>query len=356
MAVWDHGFDRVRRLPGVGAALHVVAHGQQDAAPLDEETPAGRGHWYRRYRGGQDGHGRLLLAVQLAYVLLFTGWLLITHSWPAPDLIAVFLLLFALLAARGVHFLRDWSPFVLLLLGYIALTGIAQGLAAHAHVQFPIDVDRKLFGGTLPTLWLQSHLYTPGHPHFWDYIATFMYPMHFIVPLVVAFVFWMWRPKFYWRFVGSYLLLCYAGFLTYLLYPMAPPWWANSVGKLPTVHLIIYEVHYAKVSNPIVLMTQLFKPNPVAAMPSLHAAFPMLVFLVLWRVFPRWGWISVLYPLVMAFSVVYMGEHYVIDVLAGFAYALTAFAIFWGPRLHRQPAVELAPLDHQRVLAQRPAA
>lgn len=355
MAGWDHGLERVRRLPGVHAAASALPYRRHEAEQEPETEPQPSGRWPRRYRLSQDRHSRLLLAVQLAYVVLFTGWLLITHSWPAPDLIAVFLLLFALIAARGVYFLRDWSPFILLLLGYIALTGIAHGLSAHAHVQFPIDVDRKLFGGTLPTLWLQHHLYTPGHPHWYDYVATFMYPMHFVVPLVVAFVFWMWRPRFYWRFVGSYLLLCYAGFLTYLLYPMAPPWWANSVGKLPTVHLVLYEVHYAKVANPMVLATQLFKPNPVAAMPSLHAAFPMLVFLVLWRVFPRWGWVSVIYPLVMAFAVVYMGEHYVIDVLVGFVYALAAFTIVWGRRPRRAPAEAVVPAE-ERLLERRPAA
>jgi membrane-associated phospholipid phosphatase len=124
-------------------------------------------------------------------------------------------------------------------------------------------------------------------------------------------------------------------------------------------------VHYGGESNPIVLATQFFKPNPVAAMPSLHAGFPFLVFLVLTRVWPRWGWMSIVYPLAMSFAVVYMGEHYVIDVLAGFLYALVAFALIWIrlPGRHHQPAArhwqpKPAPVlafTTRRILIARPA-
>lgn len=177
-------------------------------------------------------------------------------------MIALFLLLFAFLAARGLSFLRDWSPFVLLLLGYAALTGIAPGLTGVVHVGFPIQADRWLFRGAEPNLWLQSHLFHPGHPQWYDYVATFLYPMHFVTPLVLAFVLWMWWKPRYWRFVTAYLLLCYAAFATYLLYPMAPPWWAYRVGKLPPVHLVLYEVHYDGVQNPIVLRHPVLQAEP----------------------------------------------------------------------------------------------
>ncbi len=286
---------------------------------------------------GLIGPGRLLLVLQIAYALLFTGYLIFTHTWPAPDVVAVFLLCFALLAARGVSFLRDWSPLVLLLLGYVGLTGIVSGLVADAHIGLPISIDRFLFHGVVPTIWLQQHLYTPGQITWYDYLATFLYPMHFIVPLVLAFFFWIWRKPVYWQFVISYLVLCYAGFLTYLLFPMAPPWWAAQTGQLPPVHAILNEVTYGGLSNPMVLATQFFKPNPVAAMPSLHAAFPVLVWLVLWRLWPRWGFAAIIYPLAMTWAVIYLGEHYVIDCLVGWLYAGAAFWLVWsGPSFWRR--------------------
>ena len=268
----------------------------------------------------------------MLYVALFLGWTIYSHSWPGPDQVAIFLLLFAFLAARGLSFLRDWSPFILLLLGYMALTGIGNGLAQHAHIQFPIDIDRRLFFGALPTTFLQARLWDPNRVHWYDYGASILYAMHFVLPLVAAFALWMWRRREYWRFAVSYLLLVYSGFVTYILYPMAPPWWAAEQGRIPEVNDILGNVQYGALANPIVLATRYFHPNPVAAMPSIHAAAPVLVWLVLWRTWPKWGWATVVYRLGVAFSVVYLGQHYVIDVLAGWGYALAAFALtwFWG--------------------------
>ena len=122
-------------------------------------------------------------------------------------MVAVFLLLFAFLAARGLSFLRDWSPFVLLLLGYVALTGIANGLAAHVHVGFPIEADRWMFLHTLPTIFLQQHLWDAQNQHWYDYAASVLYVMHFVIPLVVAFAFWMSNKRLYWKFVASMTLI-----------------------------------------------------------------------------------------------------------------------------------------------------
>jgi membrane-associated phospholipid phosphatase len=300
----------------------------------------------RHYLHSQQRHHPILLAVQILYVSLFLGWTIYTHSWPAPDLVAIFLLLFAFLAARGLSFLRDWSPFILLLLGYMALTGIAGGLAGHAHIQFPIDSDRRLFDGTLPTTFLQSRLWNPDRARWYDYAASILYAMHFVIPLVVTFLFWMWRRSHYWRFVASYLLLTYAGFVTYILYPMAPPWLAAGQGRIPEVSDILGTVQYGALANPIVLATRYFHPNPVAAMPSLHAAFPLLVWLVLWRTWPKWGWALIVYPLAVAFSVIYLGQHYAVDVLAGWGYAIAAFAVIWLPKFNQGSPAGVPQVDH----------
>lgn len=315
--------------------MAVLPHGLQSAIErlaggLDSGRLSPLRHLYRSYIAEQQRHARLLLAIQVLYACLFGGWLVYSHTWPAPDTVAVFLLFFAFLAARGLSFLRDWSPFILLVLGYVALSGIGGGLLAHAHVELPVQVDRHLFFGQLPTTVLQSHLWDPHHLHWYDYLATALYLLHFVIPLAVAFGFWTHERPLYWRFVGSYLLLCYAGFVTYVLYPMAPPWWAANAGRIPPVSDILAQVRFGAVADPIVLATRYFRPNEVAAMPSIHAAFPVLVWLVLWRTCPRWGWAVLAYPLAVAFSVIYLGQHYFVDVLAGWLYAGVAFYIVWG--------------------------
>jgi membrane-associated phospholipid phosphatase len=88
--------------------------------------------------------------------------------------------------------------------------------------------------------------------------------------------------------------------------------------------------------------------NPVAAMPSLHTAFATLVALTIAARFrSRWRYLLVLYPVAMGFTLVYCGEHYVLDLVAGVVYALAAhFALNrWEARRDRRrlEAAAVAP-------------
>ena len=292
-------------------------------------VPRGLLNLRRAYLGSQDRHFRLLVVVQVAYFGLLFVVLILTQNWPTPDQIAIALFVFALITARPLRFLRDWFPFIFLVLSYEALRGLSNGLTGDAHIGFPITVDQHLFG-TVPTVYLQDHLWDPNHLHWYDYVAAFVHPLHFILPLALAFVLWMKSPRHYWRFVGSYLLLTYSGLVTYVLYPMAPPWYASDLGRIPHVNTILGQVLWQhSASHPVVFIYDHFDPNPVAAMPSLHAAFPVLVFLVCLKLQPKWGWLTLVYPLLMDFSVVYLGEHYVIDVIAGSVYGAASFYFVW---------------------------
>lgn len=306
-----------------------------------------------RYLGAQDQHGRLVLALQFSYVALFLlVFLLGSKEWPAaPDIITVGLLGFAVVSARGIRFLRDWTPFLVLTIGYLALPGLAPGLLGRAHIGFPITVDRWIGRGELPTTRLQAALWNGGRLQWYDYLASTLYLLHFVVPLVLAYLFWHWRRPLYVRFVRTYLALMYAGFTVYLLYPMAPPWWASNLGRIPTVAPILSLVHWKGIGNPVGLLTGTFHPDPVAAMPSMHGAFSLLVFLVLWHTWPRRAWIAIIYPLAMATTVLYTGDHYIIDILVGWLFALVAFALIWRrdarrTRTHLQSAAPSAAEEH----------
>ena len=73
--------------------------------------------------------------------------------------------------------------------------------------------------------------------------------------------------------------------------------------------------------------------NLVAAVPSLHAGFATLVAITLWERAPRWAKpLIAAYPVLMGFMLVATGEHYAIDILAGWIYALVAFMVFWAGR------------------------
>jgi membrane-associated phospholipid phosphatase len=117
--------------------------------------------------------------------------------------------------------------------------------------------------------------------------------------------------------------LALAGLATYIAFPAAPPWLAGEMG-------LIGEVHRSTPRGWEVLgvgTASLFSKgqevsNLVAAVPSLHSAFTMLVALFLWgRVRARLRPLLLLYPLAMGLTLMATGEHYFFDVVLGWLYA-----------------------------------
>lgn len=232
---------------------------------------------------------------------------------------------------RLPRLLVDWAPFIALLLVYDVLRGIADGLIFPAH-EFPqIRLETALFGTPAPTVWLQAHLWHGPHDlRWWDYFSWFIYLTHFVVTLVAAAALWTFAHERFRRYAWMVCTLTIAGFATYVLYPAVPPWMAAQQGNLGESNRII-PIVWNQV--PIAHFDALFEhgvryANNVAAMPSLHAAYAMLFTLFFWSVVPWWVRpLLAAYPCAMAFALVYTGEHFVVDCLAGWAYAAVAFML-----------------------------
>jgi membrane-associated phospholipid phosphatase len=145
-----------------------------------------------------------------------------------------------------------------------------------------------------------------------------------------------------------WITLSLAGLITYFLYPAAPPWWAyehgylaEPVARISTAGWNLIGLHGA--GNTLNAL-QVEAANPVAAMPSLHTAYAMMaVAFFLPVVRRRWWPLLLAYPLAMTFTLVYSGEHYVIDVLVGWLYvAATFLAVGTAERVWRRASSENA--------------
>lgn len=251
------------------------------------------------------------------------------------------------LRRRLPRFVLEWLPFIGVLFIYDRLRGFADGMLFPTHELTQIHVENALFGSPAPTVWLQQHLWHGAHHlHWWDYAVWFIYLTHFVATLLVASVLWLWAHDRFVRFATMVCVLALTGFATYLLYPAAPPWLAARHGDLGESNRVVAIVWR---TVPFGHFGSLFEKgqhyaNNVAAMPSLHAAYALLITLYLWKLVPRWARVPLaLYPLAMAFSLVYGAEHYVVDCIAGWVYATFTFAsvnLFFERRHAR---VELSP-------------
>src|SRR5690349_21861651 len=229
--------------------------------------------------------------------------------------------------------LRDWLPIIVALLAYDLLRGIADGKLLPIHWQLPVTADKILGLGQVPTLRLQDAIYTAGHLHFWDYAAFGFWFSHFFATLLVGVGIWLYRYEWFPRFAACIVVLAALGLVTYVLFPAAPPWLAADQGYIDHT----YRITHAVVNNlPVPKASAMFQKgtdwgNDVAAVPSLHAAYTMLICLFLWpRVSGRWRPLLVAYPIGMGLSLIYLGEHYLIDILLGWAYAAaTVYLVNW---------------------------
>ncbi|HUK99024.1 MAG TPA: phosphatase PAP2 family protein [Gaiellaceae bacterium] len=305
----------------------------------------------RRARLRRPTRADVLRATPVVVYAGLLAWLIARlHGLPASREVLVIVVLAGIFAASATSIGRlrrlvlgiafDWFPFVVMLALYDLIRGYADGLWLPTHARPQIEVDRALGLGSVPTVWLQHHLWHGGrHLQWYDYAAWLTYASYFFVPtLVLAVLWWRSRSEFR-RLAWMVVALAFAGCATYVLFPAVPPWLAGQEGLIPPVHHVIAVV---SAHTPVISFKPLWKrgtlyANNVAAVPSLHAAYTMLIALFLVdRARSRWRYLLWLYPAAMAFALVYSGEHYLVDVLLGWIYALAVFAV--GTRRRLAPA------------------
>lgn len=234
--------------------------------------------------------------------------------------------------ARGMIF--DWLPFIALLFAYDFLRGMVGSDPLFApHVVPQIRADEFLFG-SVPTVELQSRFYDPANIDAVDIAAWGVYVTHFFTIFVIAAALWrLARPRFL-EFRAMVLTLTAAAFVTYALMPAAPPWMASDQGVIGEVHRSVGAVwqHLSVGSAAAIWDHGSALSNPVAALPSLHAAYPVLILCFFWSA----GWparaLGLTYAVAMSLTLVYTGEHYVFDVLLGWAYAIATYLVVSGVR------------------------
>lgn len=282
------------------------------------------------------------VVVYVIAVCLFSVWRGISVS---PDYLLIVMLLGAVALGRWKAFLLDWLPFLALFLGYEVLRGLAGSSGIEVHYTAPIAFDTIIGRGTIPTVWLQQHLFSPGHVSALDVGVTFVYFLHFAFPLTLGFVFWLRDRTLFRRFAAAMLVMSYVAFVFFLMVPVAPPWLASANGYLPHVNKIIDHT----LPSATTWFYEHLDPNPVAAMPSLHMAYPVLGLLYAVRHFGRRGWYLTIWCAAVAFSIVYLGEHYVADTIGGAIAAGASFlvveAVYARLRQAGEANARLAPVE-----------
>ncbi|MGE0450322.1 MAG: phosphatase PAP2 family protein [Vicinamibacterales bacterium] len=225
--------------------------------------------------------------------------------------------------ARRRAYLRAWIPFLAGTVAFdLARGGIYKAVQAGVRPEFTdyvIAWEQAWVGVPALPLILQQ-----WHSPVLEGAAIALHVLHFVYFLLIGILVWHVNERNGLWLQRTMLLIMGLGLFCYFLVPTVPPWLAADRGVIPQVrhtvvafyHAFIPQLHYA------------FDTNPVAAMPSLHTAFPMACAIIGCKTFSRpvgallWG-----YVVALGLAVVYLGEHYLVDVAAGAVFAAVCASI-----------------------------
>jgi len=282
----------------------------------------------------------------LFFSLLIISFLLILYFFNiftiAPKIV-VFLIciLFAVFLGKLKILLKDWLIFLSFLYLFDSLRGLIYILICKfnfpVYTLYAIKLEKFFFGG-IPSVELQRILLkgtTYNEFSWFEKFLTVLYGTHFIAFLFIGFLIWIKKSNYFKAYKNSFLILITTGLFGYFIIPTTPPWIAselfNLIPKIIRFNAILFNLKIPDLKAG-------FDVNPIAAMPSLHAAFPVLCSLILWR-FYRWkASLFYLYTVLILFTIVYTGDHYVVDILAGiFLACLSYFLAFKIKKLSIKP-------------------
>ena len=325
----------------------------------------------RTYRGSAPSNlGEWLIVLRIAGMMTARMLLLITAvcllAWmrsgvgPEYKALIVALSVGALYAALG-RGARTWAVYIVGFALFAELRSYADDLGMPVRYQYAISLEKLLFFGTIPTIWLQDRLYTFAHTGPVEAYTITVYLSYFFVPHAVALALWRWDPERFKPYALGFLVTLYLGLAFCAIVPTAPPWLAGQTGDIPHVFQVIPYIAGEVTPGVYGNAYQAAGSNPVAAMPSLHAAIPWLMAMALWK-YRRLRTPALLYALSMSFAIVYLGEHYVVDAIAGLATAAIGWLLarqvlgLWEGRRQRGDATAVQPPAGELRTGESPAA
>jgi membrane-associated phospholipid phosphatase len=258
---------------------------------------------------------------------------------------------FALCVALPRTRARDVGTCALQMWGYLAHYEMPnddpEALEARVRVDYPVRIDRLLGLGELPGARLQRALGSPGRLRRPEQVLVWAHWLWFLIPHgTAAYLLVFHRDRFEAGALRTYAVFD-VGVIAYWVVPTAPPWYAARAGRAPELRRMMVEHGEAFWEDRWTPLYSFLGGNPLAAMPSLHFATSVMAAHLLAETGPVAGAVGWTYAGTLGFALVYLGEHYVIDLVAGLA--LTETVRRQGPRF--APLLRAVGRGVQRVEA-----
>jgi hypothetical protein len=201
-------------------------------------------------------------------------------------------------------------------------------LERRVKIAYPVTADKLIGLGTTPTLRLQRALATPGSFNAWEKLLVWSHWLWFLFPHGTVAYLLLRRPEHFPRGATQIYATFDTGLIGYWAVPTAPPWYAAAEGlmddgRTPELRrmMVEYGEHFWR--SGWAPLYGFLGGNPLAAMPSLHFATSVTAAHALTDSGAAVGVLAWAYTATLGVALVYLGEHYVVDLAAGLALAET---------------------------------
>lgn len=209
--------------------------------------------------------------------------------------------------------------------------------AASVHVCDLRTAEQRVFGLTVNGVRMTTHDWFQTHPsRALDLLCAIPYGTYLFIP--VAYAVYLYRRDYtaVQRYMWAFFALNVAGFVTYHLYPAAPPWYYHRAGCVVDLGARAFEgANLARVDRWLgyPYFAGLYgRSNDVfGAVPSLHVAYPLLMTIEGWNKHGLLGRAAMIaFAIGTCFAAVYLDHHWILDVVIGLAYTVVVhLALRW---------------------------
>ena len=245
----------------------------------------------------------------IAVLVYFLAYGKLLQFLPVLFFLAAIPVLTVLGSSRGMA--KYWIPFISILLSYEALAGIVGSFAASKTVFSIYGIDRFFWGFNL-TGWVQTTFYSTTMTE----IASFFYTLHFPLVVVTSGTLWYFRRSLFGKYMVAMIITSYAALVTFILFPTAPPWYQG-------VAMNLYQsTGSAVLPNAMSSAISMIESDQFAVFPSLHTAYVVIFAYFMIKLDRRLAYVAVPVVAGVLFSTLYLGQHYMIDLIAGAIFAL----------------------------------
>ncbi len=273
--------------------------------------------------------------INILLIALYLFWNSTIRAIRAEHYFLIILWVIAFYAhEKSRKFILGFSIFIIFWIIYDSMRIIPNYEVSTVHIREPYEIEKALFG-----IKVSNNTITPNeyfniwNNRFLDFISGFFYINWMPIPLAFGIYLFIKDKLLFAKFSMAFLLVNLVGFAIYYIYPAAPPWYVNLYG---------FDLHIGVPGNragldrfDALIKYPLFEgiynknANVLAAIPSLHATYPLIV--LFYGIKKRLTWINIIFAIFTLgiwFSAVYSGHHYIIDVVLGVVVAVVVLFSF----------------------------